>query len=57
MLTNGEVIQSGPDTGELRKYRPIMYDGDYVWVEAMNGNYKGERLTFTATNLRELDED
>jgi hypothetical protein len=56
MLTNGEICGPGKNEGEIRKFRPIMYEGADVWVEALNGNYTGERLTFTATNLRELNE-
>ena len=56
MLTNGEIIDTGPNAGEIRKFRPIMYEDADVWVQAMNGNYTGERLTFTATNLREINE-
>lgn len=57
MLTNGEICGPGRDDGQIRKFRAIMYEGEDVWVQAMNGNYKGERLTFTASNLREINEN
>jgi hypothetical protein len=53
ILTNGEVIQVGPDAGELRQYRLIFQDGEDSWVQALNGNYKGERLTFSTNFLKE----
>jgi hypothetical protein len=46
MLTNGEVCGPGPGAGELRKFRVQAEFGNWLWVEAMNGNYKGEMLTF-----------
>ena len=54
MYTNGEVIKVGVDAGELRKYRLVTIDGLYAWVEALNGSYKGERLTFRRCDLRKI---
>lgn len=54
MYTNGEVIKVGVDAGELRMYRLVTIDGLYAWVEALNGSYKGERLTFRRCDLRKI---
>jgi hypothetical protein len=52
--TNGTTCGAGKDEGEVRKFRIIQYDGLFVWVEAMNGNYTGERLTFRRCDLKEV---
>lgn len=52
--TNGEYCGAGRDVGEIRKFRIIQYDGLFVWVEALNGNNKGERLTFRKCDLRKI---
>jgi len=52
VLTNGEYIQTGPDAGQLRKFRVQAEYGNMLWVEAMNGHYKGEMLTFPGNVLR-----
>jgi hypothetical protein len=52
--TNGETIGVGIDAGKLRQFRVIQYDGLFVWVEALNGHSKGERLTFRKCDLKEV---
>jgi hypothetical protein len=56
ILTNGERINTGPNAGEIRQYRLILQEDGDMWVQALNGNYKGERLTFTAETLKEYNE-
>lgn len=42
LLTNGEYRRTGPDTGDVYRYRLIAVDGPDSWVQQINGLYKGE---------------
>lgn len=46
-VTNGTRISSG----RQRLFRVIAIDGPDAWVFAMNGKYRGERLTFPLAML------
>jgi hypothetical protein len=52
IYTNEDVIKIGVNAGELRKFRLIATDGGFAWVEAINGLYKGERLTFKHCDIK-----
>lgn len=51
-VTNGTRISSG----QQRLFRIIALDGGYAWVFAMNGKYRGERLTFELSALAARNE-
>ena len=54
LLTNGEVCGPGLDEGQVRKFRYEASFKNVLWVEAMNGNYKGEMRTFHADALKKI---
>jgi len=47
MLTNKTTLIDD----QTRSFEKIAEHGEYVWVKALNGNYKGELLTFKASAL------
>lgn len=49
-LTDGSRL----DTGPLRQFHEVARRGGFVWVEALNGGFAGEMLTFPIDKLREV---
>ena len=57
VLTNGERIAAKDSNGlrPLRQFRLIAEHEGSAWVQAINGNYEGELLTFDRSVLTEID--
>lgn len=55
LLTNGEYVD--PEGTELRKFKLIAKHESYSWVQALNGHYKWELLTFKTETLMETTYD
>lgn len=47
IVTNRTALESGQE----RRFKVIAEDGDMSWVKALNGNFRGERLTFRTADL------